>query len=189
MGNQKTEEERSLTRQRHAEEQARVQAFLSEFRSESDRAVVILSAAKVDQLLGELLEVTLLPVTGSRDELLDSDGPLATFSSRIAITTRMGLIAPELARALQLVRKIRNAFAHEVTGCNLQSGAQSDRTRQLAAQVASHPAYANARALSADGHEGLSADFRACMALLIAALTLGIRNAKRLAVTTVTLEM
>jgi DNA-binding MltR family transcriptional regulator len=144
--------------------------FIQEFNKESDRAIVILAAAKIDQLLCEILEGTLLPVTTAKDELLESDGPLASFSSRIALCTRMGLIDAELTRAMQLLRKIRNAFAHEVTGCSLEQGQQADRVRQLAKTMRLHPFYETARDLSAKDHSGLSAEFRACVAMVITRL-------------------
>lgn len=46
---------------------------------------------------------------------------------------RLGLISAEVTRALHLIRKIRNSFAHEVSGCKLDSGAHRDRIRELAA--------------------------------------------------------
>ena len=101
--------------------------FVEEFRDESDRAAVVLGAAKLDLVLYQILQAYLLPTTTGKDELLDGDSPLGTFSSKINISYRLGLLASSFARALHLVRKIRNAFAHDVSGCSLTTGAHSDR--------------------------------------------------------------
>jgi DNA-binding MltR family transcriptional regulator len=154
--------------------------FIQEFNTESDRAVVILGAAKIDQLLCELLTATLLPVTGSKDELLDSDGPLATFSARIGLCHRLGLIDAEFTRSLQQIRRIRNAFAHEVSGCSLTVGAQADRVRELAKHLRSRPIYETVRKVSAKDHAGLSAEFRAVVAMLISHLDWHALRASRL---------
>lgn len=63
------------------------------------------------------------------------------FSSKINFVYRFGLIDSDLARALHLVRRIRNSFAHEVSGCSLTSGAHSDRVRELARPLKILPFY------------------------------------------------
>lgn len=110
--------------------------FTEEFRNESDRAAVILGASQLDILLYQLIERFLLPNPSSKDELLDGDSPLATFSSRISICYRLGLINADFSRALHLIRKIRNSFAHEVSGVSFETGGHRDRVRELIAPFA-----------------------------------------------------
>jgi hypothetical protein len=105
--------------------------FIEDIRTESDRAAVILAAAKIDLLLYQILSKFFLPSTSSRDELLNGDAPLGTFSSRINAVHRLGLIAADLTRALYLLRRIRNSFAHEFSGISLNTGAHADRIREL----------------------------------------------------------
>ncbi|TAL10137.1 MAG: hypothetical protein EPO02_08420, partial [Nitrospirae bacterium] len=105
----------------------------------TDRAAVILGTAKLDNLLYQVLRRFLLPDVSSADELFDGDAPLATFSSRIKLAYRLGLIDKEFARALNLVRKIRNAFAHELSGITLSSGAHRDQVRELVAPFKAMP--------------------------------------------------
>jgi hypothetical protein len=64
----------------------RLTAFLIEYRKESDRAAVIVGAAALDNLLHQILQAFLRPNTGARDELLDGDSPLGTFSARIMVS-------------------------------------------------------------------------------------------------------
>ena len=81
------------------------------------RALVILACAKIDvQLLG-LITPSLLPKiakANEQDELLEGDNPLATFSSRIKICRRLGLIDEPLAKTLDKLRNVRNQAAHWV---------------------------------------------------------------------------
>jgi hypothetical protein len=105
--------------------------FAKEFSEETDRAAVVLGAAKLDLLLYQVLSRALLPCSTSKDELLEGEGSLSTFNSRILTVHRLGLITDDLARAIHLVRKIRNDFAHQSSGVSLEVGAHRDRIREL----------------------------------------------------------
>jgi DNA-binding MltR family transcriptional regulator len=109
--------------------------FVNEFKKESDRAAVILGASKLDQLLGMILTKHLIPCPTSTDDLFDNNGPLGTFSSKINMCFRLGLIDSELCRAIHLTRRIRNSFAHEVYGAKLDSGSHKDRIKSLVANI------------------------------------------------------
>lgn len=106
--------------------------FMNEFISESDRAAVILGASKIETLLGYILDKHLLPSTSGTDDLLEGDSPLATFSARIKICHRLGLIDDHFAKLLNIFRKLRNGFAHEVTHSKLSSSAARDRVVAMA---------------------------------------------------------
>lgn len=103
--------------------------------NEGDRATVILVVAKLELILFQILQKYLIPVPGSEDELLDNDRPLGTFSAKIRMAYRLGLIDNLFSHSLHLIRKIRNAFAHEVEECKLDYGAHRDRVRALIAPV------------------------------------------------------
>src|SRR5712671_3608266 len=77
-------------------------AFIEEFARETDRAAVVLGAARLDAQLYQLISKMLTPCSGSNDELLDGDSPLATLSAKINIAYRLGLIDAYLARAPSL---------------------------------------------------------------------------------------
>ena len=81
------------------------------------RPLVIVGASKVDRLLVEILRTYFIPKSSKlkdADELLDGDAPLATFSSRIKILRRLGLIDETLFEALEKFRTIRNLSAHSI---------------------------------------------------------------------------
>jgi hypothetical protein len=123
------------------EDRAAYEAFMNDFARESDRAAVVLGAAKLDQQLYQLLQKVLLSNPNATDELLDGDAPLSTFSARINLCYRLGLIDRALARALNLIRRIRNSFAHEISGSYLDSGAHGDRVKELVAPFAGLAGY------------------------------------------------
>lgn len=161
------------------EEIDRLTRFIGEFDSESDRAVVILGAARVDQLLGELLRGLLLPCASSKDELFEMDGPLGTFSSRIAMGHRIGLLNADFTQSLTLLRKCRNSFAHQVSGCSMQNGSEADRIREFVKRFRKEKGYEDMREMSAKSHSGLSAEFRAALAWLVARLEFYVGEVER----------
>lgn len=82
------------------------------------RALVILASAQIDTQLRNALAAFLWPKAGKPndpDELFDGESPLATFSSRIKVSLRLGLIDDRLANALDKLRDVRNQAAHWIS--------------------------------------------------------------------------
>jgi hypothetical protein len=82
------------------------------------RPLIIIGASKIEHLLFEALNTFLLPKRAKpteQDELLEGDTPLGSFSARIKICHRLGLIDETLCVALERLRKIRNLCAHSVS--------------------------------------------------------------------------
>jgi len=116
------------------EEVATALGFINDLAAETDRAAVILTASKMEIMLGQILQKALLPCATSKDDLLEGEGrPLSTFSARIDLTHRLGLIDGICARALHQIRRIRNEFAHELSEGSLNIGAHRDRVKSLVA--------------------------------------------------------
>lgn len=155
-------------------------AFVDEFKEESDRAAVILGAAKLDSLLGQILDRRLLPSLGSTDELLEGDSPLSTFSARINTCYRLGLITADFAKALHLVRRIRNSFAHEVSGVSLGSGSHADRVKSLLLPVRNLPFFRSFREHFFGDEETPGANFRTCLALMTGRLEVRLQNTSQI---------
>jgi hypothetical protein len=81
---------------------------------ESDRGLVITSAAHVEIYLERILRAFLIDEKGV-DDLLE--GPFAPFGSLSAKTKTahlMGLITKREANCVEALRKVRNVFAHEL---------------------------------------------------------------------------
>ena len=103
-----------------------------ELANESDRACVIIAAAVLDSALMTLLKSHLIPVGTREDHLFDgANAPLSTFSARIEMSHRLGLMDANLARSLNLIRRIRNDFAHDVAGCSFEQSRVMNRMTEL----------------------------------------------------------
>jgi hypothetical protein len=78
------------------------------------RALIILVGAQIDELLREILIASLLEAKEypKKDEPLDVEAPLSTFSSRIKMVYRLGIIDEPLQRVLDKFRDLRNNAAH-----------------------------------------------------------------------------
>jgi hypothetical protein len=84
----------------------------------SVRPLVIVGTAKVADLLLEILRAFLLPQIKreqEQDEMLEGDSPLATFSARIKMCRRLGLLDETLYLALERLRLLRNLSAHSLS--------------------------------------------------------------------------
>lgn len=97
---------------------------------ESDRAAVVLAVSGLDLMLTELLDEFLIEDAQTRRRLYDNNGALGTFSSKIALAFALGLLSAGERRDLDLVRAIRNEFAHKIA-VTLDSGSTADRCRAL----------------------------------------------------------
>jgi hypothetical protein len=144
--------------------------FVNEFKGETDRAAVIIGAAKLEYLLYQILSSHFVPSPGNYDDLLDSDSPLATFSSKINIAFRVGLIDAQFARALHLIRRIRNSFAHEATGVKLDSGSHRDRVKELAAPLKNFQDYEKFKVAFFHEKDGTTGDFYTTLAIMVVRL-------------------
>ena len=92
--------------------------FTDDFLRESiPRTVVIVAASKIDDLLACILSTYFLPKASKvndNDELLEGDKPLATFSARIKMIYRLGIVDKSFYLILEKIRSIRNLSAHEL---------------------------------------------------------------------------
>ena len=90
----------------------RVELFAEQLLAETDRGVVLSSASLLETCLGELIGAFLSDSPESRRLLDGPSGGLSTFSARIDAAFALGLIQEDELHDLQIVRRIRNRFAH-----------------------------------------------------------------------------
>lgn len=129
--------------------------FRTELSKESERASVILAAAMLEQALEVLLRARLVPVAVRDDPLFDGAyAPISTLSAKIDIAHRIGLISTSWARDLHLIRKIRNEFAHNVTGCSFDNATIRSRVVELVRSQGVVQAAPKVRATFPDGVAG-----------------------------------
>lgn len=84
---------------------------LTELLKESDRAVCVLAAAYLEELLGECIRKSLIaPHNPKEDWLLNRT--LSSLRNKIEMCYRLGLIDEKTVQALHEIRKLRNDFAH-----------------------------------------------------------------------------
>lgn len=106
--------------------------FIAEFSKESDRGAVIVAASIFDATLESLLKQYFVASPGAADDLFDgANAPLATFSSKVAMAFRLGLISGKFCRNLHLIRRIRNEFAHNIHGGSFDDTAIKSRVLEL----------------------------------------------------------
>jgi len=97
--------------------------LITESTAESDRAAAILLSAELDELLRKIIGKRLVPhnkKVNDRD-ILSSYGALGSFAARIDVGYRLGVLDSLVAYDLNLIRKIRNLFAHEIHGLHFES--------------------------------------------------------------------
>jgi len=137
--------------------------FESAIKAESARASAILSAVYLNDLLEKYLKMMLFPSSSKNDRLFDGpQSPLSSFSSKVEMALRMGVISSEEAESLHLVRRIRNRFAHDLGGCTFEESVIKQWISRL--DQLNDVAEEETRAKFADGFRG---DFEKSVSWLI----------------------
>lgn len=111
----------------HNEDMKYFSDFLKEFQSETDRGAALVGAALIDERLERLLLSHLIDCKESKEMLRGGNAPLAAFNSRIKMAYCVGLLTDLEYSECNMIRKIRNEFAHKVHGLTFQD----DRVRAL----------------------------------------------------------
>ncbi len=104
--------------------------FVIRFHDETDRAAAVLAGAYLDTFLADTLRAVF--VTGARtDGLFDAQGALGSLRSKISLAVALGLVTEALARDMDLVRKVRNYFAHHIWDASFDAPPVSDWCRAI----------------------------------------------------------
>ncbi|WP_247494140.1 transcriptional regulator [Bradyrhizobium sp. 164] len=88
--------------------------FLDDFNKETERGAALAAAAFIDDLLQRILAAFLVNKASANKLLSRSNAPLSSFSARIAAVRALGLLSETECQECELIRKIRNEFAHQV---------------------------------------------------------------------------
>ena len=90
--------------------------FMKELQSETDRGLPLVAAALIDDLLSETLRSFFIE-NGSADKILKgASAPIGTMSARLNLCHALGFIDDYEKSEIELIRKIRNRFAHAKHG-------------------------------------------------------------------------
>ena len=114
--------------------------LFNEIRTESERACVIVGAANIDGLLDELITKALLPVK-TKNRLCSESNAFTTFSAKLNLAYQLGLIDDELYFQINLLRKIRNDFSHNMSGCRLTEKPHLNRYQDLLKSISKCPMF------------------------------------------------
>lgn len=88
--------------------------FLDTLNGESARGAVLVAASFLDNLLHRVIQSFLLEGKSQEQLLSGFNAPIGTMSAKIALAAALGLLSERERRECDLLRKIRNKFAHSV---------------------------------------------------------------------------
>ncbi len=92
-----------------------------ELSKESDRGMTLYATSYLDKKLESLLQNKLIGNKKHFKDLFSFNGPLGTFSSKIKLAFSIGLIDKDSMDDINVLRKIRNEFAHSDQNIDLDS--------------------------------------------------------------------
>ena len=104
--------------------------FQKNLHSESARGRVLIMAAFLEDMIARTLVSVLPPHPSTKYLLHGSNAPISSFSAKIALARSLGLINDSEYSNLDIVRKIRNEFAH-VIECSFEHDKVRDLTSNL----------------------------------------------------------
>lgn len=142
------------------------------------RTLIIVGASKVDDLLLQILSQYLLPKKAKAkepDELLEGDRPLATFSARIKLTYRLGLIDVTLYETLEHLRSLRNKSAHSIA-FDMAASPVREYIHSLRKDVAGRQSYVLTQNRYFAGENLASIEELQCLLLTLCVLLEGVRR-------------
>jgi DNA-binding MltR family transcriptional regulator len=79
---------------------------------ETDRGCALMTAAFLESEIESLIKEKLLGTNKEVEKLFEFNGPLGTFSSKAKLSYALGLISKSIFQDLEIIRNIRNDFAH-----------------------------------------------------------------------------
>lgn len=106
--------------------------FQISLRKESERGSAIVCATLLEESLYGMIKSKSVPSSRKNDELLDgSYARLGTFSAKIDLAYRIGLISLNERSSFHIIRKIRNEFAHSSEEISFESNVIKDYISEL----------------------------------------------------------
>lgn len=108
-----------------------VMDFRSALTKETDRGCALFAVAYLDKALSDLLFCAFAYDKKIETGLFGGTAPLANFSSRIKLAFYLGKISKAERRDLDILRKIRNDFAHKAEQIDFETPQISNRCGEL----------------------------------------------------------
>jgi len=99
-----------------------ITAFSKSLKEESDRAKVIITVARIEYLFRlKLKKFYSYGSNKAHEKLFSANGPFATFSSKVNVAYCSGWIDSDVYHDIEILRKIRNIFAHRFENLTMNS--------------------------------------------------------------------
>ena len=95
--------------------------FVAELQRETDRGLPLVGTALIDEKLRDTLEAFFIEGKLANKLLDEPNSPLGTFSSRLDASFALGLIDEHEYYEINLLRKVRNEFAHSKHGVSFKT--------------------------------------------------------------------
>lgn len=92
----------------------RLHTFLNATKGETERGRALVAASLIEEMLEEVLRGFFVDDPATKKLFDDPNAPLSTLSAKASASRALGLISADEFGDIELVRKIRNAFAHSV---------------------------------------------------------------------------
>lgn len=108
-----------------------VEVFRSALSKETDRGCALFASSYIDKALSDLLYSALAYDKKIENDLFEGNAPLATFSARIKMAFYLGKISKVERQDLDLIRKIRNEFAHNADAIDFNKERIKNQCREL----------------------------------------------------------
>lgn len=90
----------------------RRQNYIDAIGREADRGCVLVAASVLDEGLEQLLRAEMPDDAKLLGDLFRNSGPLATFWARSRVAFALGYISKDTFEDLEIIREVRNRFAH-----------------------------------------------------------------------------
>lgn len=111
--------------------QKEIKAFKDTLSKESDRGCALYATSYLDKAISDLLYCALAYDKKIDKDLFEGTAPLATFSARIKMAFYLGKISKIERRDLDILRKIRNSFAHSADDISFDDEKISNQCGEL----------------------------------------------------------
>ncbi|MDN7419533.1 MltR family transcriptional regulator [Burkholderia dolosa] len=106
--------------------------------AESDRGCALVAAAYLDDEITKLLRARMVDNKHNTDALLAQGRPIGAFSAKIRVAYAMGLIPDDVLHDINIIRDIRNKFAHLHGPLSFDDPAIKDQCGALRIALRSH---------------------------------------------------
>ena len=108
-----------------------IQRFFNQFHGETDRGAALSAGAMLEDRLGDILIGFLVESDQTAELFKGMNAPFGTLSSRISACLALGLIEQREFVEMEIIRRIRNKFAHNWDNITFESDSVRDLTNNL----------------------------------------------------------